>query len=139
MAFSNQEKVDIRRFCGYGMFGGTATPAFGYRFFTQYGTLEYKLNNLAPEEETTLRAIYLTGQNSTTNPGTQVCLYTLEQAVYGATANLDTDRAAVWVHNKDEVRDRQQLFNLMRNELCKFIGIEAGPGLSSGGGIQLVV
>jgi len=141
MAFTNQERVDIRRFCGYGMFGGTATPAFGWRFFTQYGTLEYKLTNLAPEEEATLRGIYLSGLNSTTNPGTNVCLYTLEQAMYSTTNNLDTDQAAVWKHNKNELRDRRDLFRQMRLDLCGFIGIEPGPDLAgaSSGSIRLVV
>ena len=125
MAFTNQERVDIRRFCGYGMFGGNASPAWGMRYFTQYGTLEYKLTNPAPEEETTLRLVYLTG-----NP---TSLYALEAAVYGATANLDTDQAAVWKHNKNEVRDRKNLFNQMRRDLCDFIGIEPGPALGDGG------
>ena len=123
------------------MFGGTSSPAFGYRFFTQYGTLEYKLTNPAAEEETTLRGVYLTGIGSTTNPAaTGVCLYTLEQALYGTTNNLDTDQAAVWTHNKNEQRDRERLYNRMRNDLCAFLGIEPGPGLAnSGAGISLVV
>lgn len=141
MAFSNQERVDIRRFCGYGMFGGIASPAFAYRYFTQYGTLEFKLTNPAPEEETTLRATYLTGMGSTTNAAsTGVCLYTLEQALYGTTNNLDTDKAAVWTHNRNEQRDRERLYNRMRIELCNFLGVEPGPGLDVGGGsIGLVV
>ena len=130
MAFSNQERVDIRRFCGYGAFGGIASPAFGYRFFTAYGTLEYKLSNLAIEEETTLRATYLTNTNS---------LFVLEQAIFGSSANLDTDQAAVWYHNKNEVKDRTTLFNMVRRQLCAFFGVEAGPELQSNGGITLVV
>ena len=132
MAFTNQERVDIRRFCGYGMFGGVSSPAFGYRFFTQYGTLEYKLSNPAAEEETTLRLVYLTG-----NP---TSLYALEAALYGTTANLDTDQAAVWTHNKHEQRDRERLFNRMRNDLCDFLGIEPGPALANAsGGMRVVV
>ena len=53
--FTTAEKVDIRRFCGYGMFGAQALPASGYRFSTQYGTLEYKINNMLPEEEVVVR------------------------------------------------------------------------------------
>lgn len=114
------------------MFGGTSSPAFGYRFFTQYGTLEYKLTNPAAEEETTLRLVYLTG-----NP---TSLYALEAALYGTTANLDTDVAAVWTHNKNEQRDRERLFNRMRRDLCNFLGISPGPSLAdSGGSIPLVV
>jgi hypothetical protein len=139
MAFTNQERVDIRRFCGYGMFGGTTNPAFGWRYFTQYGTLEYKLTNLAPEEETTLRLIYLTGLNSTTNPGTQYCLYSLEQAIWGATANLDTDAAGPWKHNQREIDDRRRLFTDRCLDLCKFIGVEPGPGLQGGNGVKIVM
>ena len=131
MTFTNQERVDIRRFCGYGMFGGTSSPAFGYRFFTQYGTLEYKLSNPAAEEETTLRLTYLTG-----NP---TSLYALEAALYGTTANLDTEQAAVWTHNKNEMRDRKRLFDQMRRDLCDFIGIEPGPGLTGNSGTMRIV
>lgn len=131
MAFINQEKVDIRRFCGYGTFGGITSPAFGYRFFQAYGTMEYKLNNLAAEEEATLRAIYLTAT---------VSLYVLEAALYGTSANLDTDQAAIWYHNKNEQRDRERLFNKMRSDLCAFLGIPKGPDLAeSTGGIRVVV
>ena len=130
MAFTNQERVDIRRFCGYGAFGGVSSPAFGYRFFTAYGTLEFKLSNLAIEEETTLRSTYLTSATS---------LFVLEQAIFGASANLDTAQAAVWYHNKNEVKDRVSLFNMVRRQLCGFLGIEGGPDLQSSGGITLVV
>ena len=131
MAFTSQERVDIRRFCGYPMFGGVTSPAFGYRFFQSYGTLEYKISNPAAEEETTLRAIYLTGTNS---------LYVLEQAIFASSANLDTDQAAVWHHNDREVRDRTMLFNMVRRQLCDFLGVPAGPGLAAANsGITLTV
>lgn len=131
MSFTNQEKVDVRRFCGYGAFGGIASPAFGYRFFTAYGTLEFKLNNLATEEEATLRAVYLTSANS---------LYALESAMYGTSANLDTAQAAIWFHNKNELKDRARLFNRMRSDLCDYLGVQPGPALgSAAGGMQIVV
>lgn len=131
MSFTNQERVDIRRFCGYGAFGGITNPAFGWRFFEAYGTLEFKISNLAAEEETTLRSIYLTSTTS---------LYVLESALYSTTNNLDTDVAAVWTHNKNEQRDRERLFNRMRCDLCDFLGIERGPALADvSGGIRIVV
>lgn len=130
MAFTDAEKTDIRRFCGYGLFGGAQPlPASGYRFSTQYGVLEYKLNTLGASEEAVTRSIYLTN------------LALLEGDIMGATgvrANLDTDAAAVWTHNKDEYRDRKRLFDGTRRELCNFFGITPGPGLGAGG-IQLVV
>lgn len=129
MSFTNAEKVDLRRYCGYGLYGmGQPTPASGYRFSTQYGVLEYKLNTLGNEEEAVVRTTYLAN------------LATLESAVVGAGANLDTDQAAVWVHNKNEVQDRMGLFNRWRRELCAFLGISPGPALGAGGNsVALVV
>ena len=125
MAFTDAEKTDIRRFCGYGAYGGAQPfPASGYRFSTQYGVLEYKMQTLNPSEEAVVRTTYLTN------------LATLETDIIGATgvrSNLDTEAAAVWTHNSNELRDRRALFNLTRREFCNFLGIEPGPGLKSGG------
>ena len=128
MAFTSAEKVDLRRFCGYGLAGGgQPLPASGYRFSTAYGILEYKLNTLGLDEETVARA-FLANLNA------------LELAVVGAGANLDTDKAAVWIHNKREVSDRKGLYDLQRRELCGFLGIPPGPNLrSAGAGLGLVV
>lgn len=120
MAFTNAEKTDIRRHCGYPAFGAQPTQGFGYRFFTQYGTLEYKINNMLPEEEAVIRTTYLAN------------LSTLEAAIPTASANLDTAQAAVWTHNKNELRDRDALYANWRKKLCAFIGIEPGPGLQDG-------
>ncbi len=130
MAFTEAEKIDVRRFCGYGVWGGgQPTPASGYRFSQHYGVLEYKLNTLSTAEETVVRTSYLANLN------------TLESDILGSAgirANLDTDTAAVWKHNKNEYRDRKTLFNGTRRELCAFFGIPPGAGLS-GGGLSLVV
>jgi len=128
MSFTAAEKVDLRRFCGYGLYGmGQPTPASGYRFSTQYGVLEYKLNTLGAEEEAVVRTTYLAN------------LATLETAIVGTSANLDTEQAAVWKHNPHEYRDRKTLFDGWRRELCAFLGISPGPGLSAAGGISFVV
>jgi hypothetical protein len=82
--------------------------------------LEYRLNNLALEEEDTIRTIYLSN------------LITLEQAIPDSTTNLDTDRAAVWYRNKDELRDRTDLFNYWCNRLIDFLGIESPSKLVRG-------
>lgn len=124
MSFLDSEKTDIRRFCGYGAFGSQALPASGYRFATAYGTLEYKLNNLMPAEEAVVRTMYLAN------------LATLESDIIGSAgvrSNLDTDQAAVWVHNKREYRDRKALFDGTRREFCNFLGIPPGPGLGPEG------
>lgn len=125
--FTEAEKVDIRRFCGYPAYGAAATQGFEHRFYTRYGTLEYRLNNLDPAEETVIRNTYLAN------------LATLETAIVGTSANLDTDEAAVWKHNKREQADRENLFDSWRRRLCGFLGIPPGPELSPGGGLRLVV
>ncbi|MFN3886134.1 MAG: hypothetical protein ACK4MG_04175 [Aquabacterium sp.] len=120
MAFTDAEKTEIRRFCGYGAYGGgQPLPASGYRFATRYGAMEYRLNTLSASEEAVARR-YLTD------------LAGLESAIVGASSNLDTDSAAVWKRNPNEVRDRRQLFNLWRREFCRFLGIPPGPGLGDG-------
>lgn len=127
MAFTDSEKTDIRRFCGYPVYGGQPVQAFGYRFSTHYGTLEFKLNNLQSSEESVIRTTYLAN------------LATLETAIVSASANLDTTSAAVWSHNPNEVRDRERLFNSWRTKLCQFLGIPPGPGMDGDGGIRIVV
>lgn len=123
---TDAEKTDVRRFCGYPVYGDTPTQGFGYRFFTEYGTMEYRLNHLSPGEESVLRTTYLAN------------LSTLESAIPASGANLDTDQAAVWTHNKREVADRDELFANWRRKLCAFLGLPPGPGLC-GGGITRVI
>ncbi len=126
MAFSSSEKADIRRYCGFPVYGGQPVQAFGYRFSQHYGTLEFKLNNLQDVEEAVIRTTYLAN------------LATLETAIVSASTNLDTDSAGPWTHNKNEVRDRERLFDDWRRRLCHFLGIPPGPGLSDSG-IRIVV
>lgn len=126
--FTDAELTDIRRFCGYPVKGQFPTQGFGYRFFQDYGTLEYRLQNLTSDEEGVIRTTYLAN------------LSTLEAAIPGAGGNLDTAQAAVWIRNANEVRDRQRLFDLWRRQLCGFLGVPPGPALGAGGGtIALVV
>ena len=124
--FSDAEKTDIRRFCGYPAYGAGAAGFQSWRFFQAYGTLEYRLNNLAPAEYAVIRSIYLAQ------------LYPLESAIPAAGGNLDTASAAVWTHNSEEVHQREELFDDWRRRLCGFLGLPPGPALSYGG-IALIV
>jgi hypothetical protein len=126
---TDAQRVDVRRFCGFPLFGGDPVQAFGHRFYQHYGTLEYRMSHMQDAEEAVV-----------TNYLTQ--LTALETAIYGTSDNLDTDVAAVWTHNKNEQRDRERLFDGTRRRLCAFFGIPPGPGfgISGGGGsISLVV
>ena len=51
--------------------------------------------------------------------------------IVAAGANLDTDVAAVWMRNRNEVTDRIALFNYLRRQVCAFIGIAPGPSLAA--------
>jgi hypothetical protein len=122
---TDAQKVDIRRFCGYPAYGAGAAGFNSWRFFQAYGTLEYRLNNLAPAE------IAVTLQYIST-------LATLEAAIPPASANLDTESAAAWTHNENETKDRMVLFDSWRRRLCGFLGVPPGPALADAG-ITLVV
>jgi hypothetical protein len=124
-SFSDAEKTDIRRFCGYPAYGAGASGFQGWRFFQAYGLLEYRMNNLSGAEQSVCRT-YL---------GT---LRGLEVAVPQAGQNLDTDQAAVWTRNQGEVRDRFALLDEWRRRLCSFLGLPPGPSLVDPG-ITLVV
>jgi hypothetical protein len=124
-AFTDAQKVEIRRFCGYPAYGAGASGFNAWRFFQAYGTLEYRLNNLAPAE------IAVTLQYIST-------LATLEAAIPPTSANLDTESAAAWTHNENETRDRTLLFDSWRRRLCGFLGIPPGPALANAG-VTLVV
>ena len=91
MAFSEAQKVDIRRYCGYQAYGAGPSGFQGWRFFQAYGTLEFKLNNLDPAEEAVMTSVYLPN------------LATLESAIPASGANLDTDDDG---HLTDGVHER---------------------------------
>jgi len=123
--FLDSEKTDIRRFCGYPAYGATAAGFENWRFYQAYGLLEFRMNNLSAAEESVVRR-YLANLN------------VLEVAVPMAAQNLDTDQAAVWTHNREEVTDRTALLDDWRRRLCSFFGLPPGPGLASPG-ITLLV
>ena len=112
------ELTDARRFCGYPAYGAGASGFQSWRFFTVYGTLEYRLANLSTSELVVIRG-YLSQLNA------------LEVALLGAGANLDTDQAAVWQRNRNELNDRDALFTSWRVRLCGFLGIPPGPAIGT--------
>jgi len=113
---------------GYSVTGDNTSAPFrelAYSAVSYMGlSIEYRLQHLSADEENILRTVYL--QNLTT----------LESAIVGASDNLDTDQAAVWSHNRNEVRDRKSLFDEWRRRLCDFLGFPGGSGLKTG--LQLV-
>lgn len=125
MAFTDAERTDIRRFCGYPAYGAAPTGFQTWRFYQAYGLLEFRINNVSDTEAGVVRRYLST-------------LTVLESAIPRASDNLDTDQAAVWTRNRDEPKDRAKLFDDWRRRLCGFFGIPPGPALSDSG-ITLVV
>lgn len=124
MAFTTAEGVDVRRFMGYSVAGDSTSFPFHELVYSDVSymglSLDYRLQHLTSDEESVVRTTYLAN------------LYMLESAIPAASANLDTDQAAVWFHNRDEVRHRTQLFNQWRRDLCAFLGFSPGPRLGDG-------
>ena len=125
--FTTSQVTDIRRFCGYPPLG-PGNPVFPFPWIIKiYQAFEYLVQNTSQERGTVI----------VTQLGN---LSTLESAIMGASANLDTDAAGPWTHNKNEVRDRWQMFGLQRRYLCTLVGCEVGPLLMGGGNsMQMVV
>jgi len=124
-SFTDAQKTDIRRYCGYPAYGAGASGFQGWRFFQAYGLMEFRLNNLS-DAEIAVVVNYLT------------TLATLETAITDASSRLDTEAAAVWTRNPYEVRERAALFDDWRRRLCGFLGLPPGPGLGDGS-LALVV
>jgi hypothetical protein len=125
MAFSEAERTDVRRYCGYPAYGAGAFGFQGWRFYQVYGLMEFRLQHLSGSEEAVVRQYLAT-------------LAVLERTIPEAAVNLDTERAAVWTRNADEVGERMRLFDDWRRRLCGFLGLPPGPELSDRG-VRMVV
>jgi hypothetical protein len=113
--FTDAQLTDIRRFCGYPLYGDGAVVFPFPWVMRQYMALEYRLKHMSCSEGAVAVNIYLAN------------LYLLETAILSASDNLDTDQAAVWKHNKNEQSDRERLFDSWRTRLCNFMGVQQGP------------
>lgn len=118
MALTDAERTDVRRHCGYPALGQSTPGSAAWLYYSNSGLLEYRMSNLSTAELSVTRRYLAT-------------LTALELAVPRSSENLDTDQASVWTHNKSEVRDRLDLFDVWRRRLCEFLGIGPGPGLNS--------
>ncbi len=125
---TDAQMTDARRFAGYAVSGTMMViDANTDTVFVQYGmvtmSLYTRLTSLSASEEAVLTGTYLANLN------------TLENAVPLASDNLDTEAAAVWTHNSNEVRDRLALLAQWSLRMCSFLGVAPGPGLQVGPGL----
>lgn len=105
MALTAAEQVAVRRYAGYGVAG--AAP----------DALDTAMLALNPDQETVVRTTFLPS------------LAVLELGLTGAADTLDTAKAAVWERNPAELAERSVLYRGQRLALCRFLGIEPGPGI----------
>ena len=123
MALTSAQIVDCRRYMGYSVSGNPTSQPFREPVYSNVTlaslSLDYRLDNLTADEENVVVNTYLTPLNAR------------EQEIQGAAANLDTDQAAVWKRNSNEVDDRIKLFTWLRRDLCRFLGFEPGPELGA--------
>jgi len=111
--FSEAEKVNIRRFCGYSVAGSASSSVY---FFSVNGDLEWKMNNLSSDE-------YIQARDILTQ------LLSLETSFWGAASTMDTASAAAWVRNPSELENRRDMLVMARRYLCDFLGVVPGPAL----------
>lgn len=124
--FADADIVDVRRYCGYEAYGAGTAGFQSWRYTQAYGLLEFRLRNLtATEANVVLQKLSE--------------LRALEAAVPATSSNLDTDQAAVWTHNRNELRDRMGLYTTWRRELCSFLGIPPGPRMGQAGTLRFIV
>lgn len=125
MALTDDQMAAVRQHAGYGVVG-TTMPINGNSdvVYQAFGMIEMslytRLTTLTSVEEARLTTFLTT-------------LDTLWAAIASAGANLDTDKAAVWTHNRDEVRDRTRLYRDEARRMCAFLMLPPGPGLGAAG------
>ena len=125
--FSDAEKIDILRFCGY--------PAYGWNnTYDPFGLYFASFNQPSPFNASRMAAALAVVRVKLTE------LAALDAAIVVASDNLDTDQAAVWHRNRSEVADRTALFRQRCREMCTVLGVPPGPDLARGGSsLRLVV
>lgn len=139
MALTDDEKAAVRGYMGYATIGTgslSAAREMAFSDVTYFGvSLDGSsqdpgggiLSNLSSYAETRVRTFFLPA------------LRLREQDIQDAASNLDTDRAAVWVRNKDEMAERRQAFDHLRRDLCGFLGFPPGSALASSGSMGRLV
>lgn len=119
-SLTEAERTDARRFLGFPAYGAGNSGFSSWRFYQVYGQMEFRLSNLTVAEMAVMRQ-------------KMADLATLDAAILTSAANLDTDSAAVWTHNRDEVAQRTQLYTARRRDLAGFLGVPPGPALNPAG------
>lgn len=137
MALTDTQKADVRRHLGFGPAGkDVAGNSFiGYRFFLVEGQLEYRLNNMRPEEELILVGTGNQPPSLPSNPNFQdpstdivydgylrICNF-LEGAIATVTDNLDIEKAGDYTAAKLEMPNRIKLYRYWCLRMASFLEV----------------
>jgi hypothetical protein len=106
VSLSASERVDVRRFAGYGAIAPTPPDA-----------LEAAMDNVTAEAETIIRSNLLPA------------LRTMETALTASVTSIDTASAAVWTRNAAALAEYSMLFRNQRLMLCRFVNVDPGLGI----------
>ena len=128
MSLTQTQQMQCREYMGYSVTGGPLYQTFRELVYSDvsYMGIELddptnaalgRLDNLSVPEEARITNYYLPN------------LVAREQEIQDASANIDTDPAAIWTHNKTEVGERRAMFTALRIDLCRFLGFSPGPGV----------
>ena len=133
---TDEHKVEIRRHLNYGVYGEHPENS-GYRFFTHFGQLEWRMNNLSPEEERILLGSEIPDRpvfpkfvvpggcqsdgNETIIQGFLPIIQWLESQMPGVSDNLDTLQAGEWKPRQNELPARAQLYNYWVRRMAAFL------------------
>ena len=120
-----RKRPTSRRFCGYPAYGAGAAGFQTWRFYQAYGLLEYRMNNLSD--------VRGGGRSSLSRHAVGA-----RGRIPEAAGHLDTDGAAVWSRNPNELRDRTRLFDDMAPPALRLLRHPAGAALGDAG-LTLVV
>lgn len=123
---ADADKVDARRFMGYPAYGAGNAGFQSWRYFSTYGLLEFRLNNLTAQEASVLH-MHLVNCRS------------LETAVVSAGDRLSTASAASWTRNQTEVADRDALLEREGRRVAAFLEVPYGPGRETRGTRRIIV
>ena len=105
MALSAADTVDLLRFCGYAPGDHTLDP--------QLAGMSAEVQAVVTAQLGRLRKI--------------------ECQIGEAAGDLDTNRAAVWYRNTNQVADLFSLLNAQAERLCALLGVLPGPFFGAGG------
>lgn len=123
---TEEQKMLVRHYCGYTNWGKEPNAGMGWRAWQSNAYLENKMNALTDVECLRVTDYYI--------PNCQAA----EQNIFAVRELLLVSKAAVFTRNPLQLKENIQFFKWYRLELCRFLGIGAGPFLGGSSNTPMV-